>query len=492
MPALIISACSDWLDVKPRNQTAADELFSTYSGFTSALNGCYILLKQRDLYGEKLTMTDIECMAQLWRIATAESLYDKLSNFKYDDPDVKEETAVIYEKLYYIIAQANMIIASIEKNGSAIPDKAERAMFEAEAYAIRAFCHFDALRLFGQLPQGGTLSVKLPYAEKVSKVDLPAYYSFDDFAKKIEADLTKALELLDGNDPVFKTPFLELNSGTDIFNGWRQFRFNYWAVKAIMARFYLYLGDSQSLGKAYGHANDILTAKGADGKALLTLGGLDAEAAGEPIATLDISQGYYASPSECLLMLNAYSIMDYISVIGTGTASGQIRDYQLVMRREDLNTLFSGQGDANNRLNKVWITNNDVTHNPCGVLQKYYYDILSDVIIAKQQVIPLLRLSEMYLIVMETTTNLTEANTLYFEYMYSHNVHRSTLNEFTSLDAVRSWVFDEYRREFVGEGQMFFTYKRNGSTTMSFPTAKAVTENDYIVPLPNTEYDPNK
>ena len=42
------------------------------------------------------------------------------------------------------------------------------------------------------------------------------------------------------------------------------------------------------------------------------------------------------------------------------------------------------------------------------------------------------------------------------------------------------------RIEFMAEGQMFFTYKRIGSTDMFFDY-KVVTEENYIVPIPDSE-----
>ena len=76
----------------------------------------------------------------------------------------------------------------------------------------------------------------------------------------------------------------------------------------------------------------------------------------------------------------------------------------------------------------------------------------------------------------------------YKTYMVQRNVGTST--DFASLDAVRTWVRAEYCREFIAEGQAFYTYKRAGATTM-FGTDRTMGESDYILPLPDTEYNPN-
>jgi hypothetical protein len=90
---------------------------------------------------------------------------------------------------------------------------------------------------------------------------------------------------------------------------------------------------------------------------------------------------------------------------------------------------------------------------------------------------------------METSTDLTEVNQLYVEYMKSHNVARPRM--FTSLSDVATWIENEYRREFYGEGQMFYTYKRLGEKNILWNKTEA-NENTYIIPLPETEYDPSE
>jgi hypothetical protein len=101
---------------------------------------------------------------------------------------------------------------------------------------------------------------------------------------------------------------------------------------------------------------------------------------------------------------------------------------------------------------------------------------------------PMMRLSELYLIAMESTDDLAEANSLYTTYMASHNVNAQ--NAFSSLDAVKTELEYEYTREFYGEGQTFYAYKRWGVQWMLFGTS-AMSDDQYVLPLPNTEYDPN-
>lgn len=94
-------------------------------------------------------------------------------------------------------------------------------------------------------------------------------------------------------------------------------------------------------------------------------------------------------------------------------------------------------------------------------LAKYYFADDAENQMLYYQIIPLLRMSEVYLIAMETSSDLDEINEWYHDYMLAHSV---VLNEagFSALSEVSGEMVNEYRREFYGEGQMFYTYKEPG------------------------------
>ena len=60
---------------------------------------------------------------------------------------------------------------------------------------------------------------------------------------------------------------------------------------------------------------------------------------------------------------------------------------------------------------------------------------------------------------------------------------------FASLEEVKDFVVGEIRREFYAEGHMFYTYKRLGINRMLWG-ATEVGEEQYILPLPDSEFDP--
>lgn len=484
---LSLSSCSDWLDVKPETEEREQDMFTSYKGYKEALAGCYVSMASRDVYGENLTMSDVECLASLWKKPTkswhADWFYFYEHNYTADDS--RNDIKAIYGGLFNVVVQANMIINHLAANPSSIADEDARNVVEGEALALRAFCQFDVLRLFGQLPQGGTKKVSLPYSESNDINTLPPYYTFEEYSRKLQNDLDKAEELLAKSDPILRHSYDDLEGGVtldDDFMMYRRNRMNLWAVKALKARVYLYLGNT---AKAHEEAMAVIDAK-LDGAPVVELGG-DA----------DYAKGYYALPSECLFALQSSSLTDYsISLLGGLDDHSVDGDKNLCLTTNMLNKqLYAGQNTtSNNRYLNVWNRNTrDVFGIKYPTIRKYSWDtsknIDLDVLRTKLQILPMLRLSEQYLIAMETANDLTEANALYTKYMAAHAVNVTA--GYTSLDELKAFVTDEYRREFYGEGQMFYTYKRKNTKRMLFSNTD-MEEDGYILPLPESEFDPNQ
>ena len=96
--------------------------------------------------------------------------------------------------------------------------------------------------------------------------------------------------------------------------------------------------------------------------------------------------------------------------------------------------------------------------------------------------LPILRLSEMYLIAMECGT-LAEANELYREYCLSRDIPLVTLQDEYQL---RNILIEQYNKEFYGEGQAFYAYKRLAVTDILCAVDPGDTQ-AYVIPLPTKE-----
>lgn len=490
-----MSSCSDWLDVKPENEERETDMFTSYQGFQDALSGCYSAMADRNLYGEKLTISDIDELACLWiePNETDKPEWYYMYHHIYNNSTSEDVIDDIYGGLYNVVSQANIILEHIDSEGSNIASTDSRNCIQGEALAIRAFCQFDVLRLFGQVPQNSPKTVKLPYATKTSITDHASYYDYATFVSMLETDLNKAEELLGKSDPVLKYTYSQLNGlGNDPaelddeFLMYRKYRLNYYAVKALKARFYLYTGQT---AKAYTEAMAIINAK-LNGENYFTLG-----------ASTPTSEGYtYNVSSEAIFGLSNAELIDYsIDIMGTGTqvypstdlcVSSDMFTKQLwagdyTYTASDIRYLSEWNQQASTSTGKKYPTN-----------QKYYWDTSKynssstlSTLMMTLEVMPLIRLSEIYLIAMETSTDLSEINQLYKDYMESKNV--LVTSDFASMDEVKTMLLTEYRREFYGEGVMFYTYKRLGSTKDMMFNTDGMTLDKYILPLPTSEGNTN-
>ena len=63
----------------------------------------------------------------------------------------------------------------------------------------------------------------------------------------------------------------------------------------------------------------------------------------------------------------------------------------------------------------------------------------------------------------------------------------SDLNPFNGGADKQTAIEKEYRKEFYGEGQLWYFYKRLGYETFQFCPVSPMTENNYRFPIPDDE-----
>ena len=104
--------------------------------------------------------------------------------------------------------------------------------------------------------------------------------------------------------------------------------------------------------------------------------------------------------------------------------------------------------------------------------------------------IPLIRMSELYLIAAECETDFDQA----VQYLNTIRNKRNCPNvEPVDESELKNYITNEFRKEMIGEGQMFFYYKRNAMETI--PNGSSTSGNtsmplkNYVVPVPESEID---
>ena len=472
------------LDVRPETEQKEEDQFSTVNGFWDALTGCYMTMAGSDLYGERLMYSNIESLANQWYMPEDMTRYEDedLSKHDYTTDYSRSAIEAMYSGLFSAIVQANMLIKYADERADVFTDESMRAVVQGEAYAIRAYCQFDVLRLFGQVPQGSR-QVELPYSYTTSIYEMPAYYGFGKYVDLLKEDIAKALELLEKNDPLFEYSFAELNTNISLPDDhlrYRQSRLNYWVVKALEARLHLYVGETAD---AYRVAMEVINAKGPDGSSVMELSG-----------QADLGSGYLAMPHECLFYVSKFDLHDEAWSILQVPEDQSFRPSTTLVITEDMYTdLYQDvQTTTYNRAGEMWRqTTEPGSSLYYYLLEKYAWDEENESsTMTTRQLLPMLRMAEVYLIAMEGAPSMTEANELYSIYMEDHGIAPTMLAPLADEQALKTFLLNEYRREFFGEGQMFYTYKRTNTADVQWMEAE-MEEDYYILPLPETEYNPN-
>ena len=139
--------------------------------------------------------------------------------------------------------------------------------------------------------------------------------------------------------------------------------------------------------------------------------------------------------------------------------------------------------DENDYRYKIWSTYNN---NGVSVLYNRKYEELPSSV-DYNNMVPLIRLAEMYLIAAECCDNETET----VGYLNTLRNARNCFSVYPTADMLQTYIMDEYRREMLGEGQIFYYYKRK--ELVNIPDGgqatgmKNVDLSKYVIPLPDSE-----
>ena len=465
----LFASCDSWLEVKPYDQIAEGELQKSEEGYQKMLNGIYIDLNSDALYGQTLSVEMIEVMGGAYTIGTDNSVwgnYKDLSSYQYNTEYWRNRLDQTWNKAYALILNCNKILETIDGNKNLFTD-GSYYIIKGEALALRAMLHFDMLRLFGPVYSKDSDKKAIPYYTKQTNSPEPILTA-QEVMEKITTDYEDALNYL-ANDPV-KTEGTMMSSpedGSSNFLRYRALRLNYYAVEALMARAYLYMGNKT---EAFKYATDVI--KTADQNIF-------------PFVDKNLVIGSPADPDRIFSSEVLFAL--------TNTSRGTIhknffdpsRLPNYVFRMDDSmmsNLVYGGAATTGGY-------QDDYRYRACWMAtgsNRYFYKY-SDMVAngsIQNTMIPMVRLGEMFLIAAESQSGDLKAGV---QYVNALRRNRGVASLTTLTPDLLKY---EYIRELYGEGQLFYLYKRlNSDIITSATSSKNPKASDliFVVPLPDTE-----
>lgn len=455
IPCLLWS-CESWLDVKPYDRVAEEVAFSSVKGFENALNGIYLELNQNSLYGRNLSCETIEIMAQRYLINSQVTYNDDLQKYKYGEEANKQRFTQIWQMAYKLIANTNFLLKNCDQYREVISDEYYNTI-KGEALALRALLHFDIYRLYGPMQISAT-GTELPYY-KFFTMDKAPNVKPEVFMEYVIDDLTQAAALLQ-DDVVKEQGARALN--TNPFYSKRLYRMNYYAVQLLLARAQLYRGNK-------------------------------AEALAASKEVIDVQELYFP-----------WTDRTAVSADRPDADRTFAREILFGLQNKNTNVLYTSFFDAtivnsmvllaplNTEVRKVFTTSDyryiaylatqhTTGTNKYSIFEKYRTS--EDTLSAR--IIPMLRVSEAYYIAAECEEDPAAGMAWLNKVLTARGV--KTITKTTDL---LPNIENEYIREFWGEGQLFYYYKRNKKAQLTSPdglSTLSMTNEQYQVPIPQDE-----
>ncbi|MCA5006323.1 RagB/SusD family nutrient uptake outer membrane protein [Sphingobacterium bovistauri] len=478
---LLCTSCAKWLDIKPETEVDKSQLFTTEDGFKEALLGIYIRGSKTDLYGKELTVGMPEVLAQNYTMATFDShRYKATSQYKYDDQYFISRKDNIWKGLYNGIVNANLILENIDQQRRLFFEN-NYELIKGEALGLRAYLHFDILRLFAPSYIQNPNAKAIPYVTVYSNLSTQ-FATVATTIDSIVVDLEKAKVLL-ANDPIIKNSYrigypnqidTLLNSETsnpDLFLQNRRHRMNYFAVCATLARVHLYKGD---YAKALTNAKIVIDSKKFPWTNTTDFIAVD-DKNKDRILYKEILFGWY------IPLLNTELNTNWFSNGNSGMYLEQI-DAQSIYETSSI-------GATDLRYNHWFMTVSN-GNNYLSEIVKYRRNPLSDNQSANLHFLmaPALKLSEVYLIAAESSydSNPTQALQYLDEIRRNRGIGQPVLVS-NKQEFIRE-ILKELRKDTFAEGQLFYAYKRLHSPIAGLQGTTIQPDNKiFVLPLPDDE-----
>ena len=454
-----LQACSGWLDLEPKDTTTETDLFQTGDGYRIALNGVYQQMSETGLYGKELSWGFLDVLAQMYTsyLLTNITEYRYAVRYQYENEKVKDLIEVVWSKAYNNVANCNNIIQRIETEsvGKFAGGELERNLIDGEALALRAYLHFDMLRLFAPSMAMQDKRQYIPYVTTYPCTFQP-YFTNEEIVEKAIADLKKAKALVESYDLANSNWLLTQNriegyaNPDDLFFAYRGYRMNYYAISALLARVYNYAGMHK---EAFEEATAVIDAKVGNNKIF---------SMSTAAAVSNGNMKLYDNVIFCLSNQNLWTIYEpYHNTESSLALAGWSKS-----------DIFDSENDT--RANLVIMESSRLFSLKNVATQKKLATYVKDML-------PMIRLGEMYFIRAEYYNDQKDQKNAISELDKLRAAYNCSSGQLTGR--FEDELLDEVRREYFSEGQLFYYYKKLNIT----PSYDMTSTDQFVLPHPDNE-----
>jgi hypothetical protein len=449
-----LASCNKWLEATSSTQVSDATLFSSRSGFQDALCGVYISMGDEAEYGALWTWFVNELSYGPYAQQFS-PLFTAIQNHEWSGNYVNPLIARMWQAGYYTMANINKVLYELDAKPEVVSDRIERNLMTGELLALRAYIHFDLMRMFGlaQLQEGDYEKYTVPYVTTYDKEPTPQR-TYRETLELLEGDLDTAIELL-ADDPVRgkASEAWLANANADGFWDARDKRMNYFAAKALKARVLLFRSELDAAAAAAQAVIDEATAAGA-------YRWIDADAMTKATSNDEIDWTFSSEQLFSLEVTGLQSLTDlYIfNQLGSGSSSILVDKNVVDVSPYNLASIASAEDVRGPALMLKFFGNQ---YRP----YKYYNN--SSYYAGYRNRVPMIKISEMYLIIAEVAAEKKDEETL-LQALTEVRSHRgiqdpspvNTDPNFVSPTYWLSGVMMEYVREFQGESVGYFAARR--------------------------------
>lgn len=441
---LSLTSCAGWLTVDSTDRIMEDKLYEDREGFYTALNGVYIDLVKASLYSGVFGPSVPDILAQYYDTSVDAHMNGSLAQYQAEAKRLAVNDT--WTRTYFLILNLNKTIEQADARKGSVLNDTDYNLIKGEALALRALLHFELFRYFAPSYISAPAAQAIPYAASSDPQVYPVLKS-SEVASRLADDLEEAMELLEESDPVITDGKRETdNGGRNLYN-FRNLRMNYFAVKALAARINMYLGNKT---KALGFAEEVIR----DAAKFFPFSTRDEVTGQAAVGSATTSAQDRVLSSD--ILFSVYNVKrgeDIHEKLFSNTL--EVKQL-LAMTDNGYKNLYPEEGDLRTY---QWQRKKDVLGN--DILCMVKYEAMEVDGKNYPYMIPVLRMAEMYLIAAECYAGVDDTKA--FERLNALRNARQTSSVSVSL---LMHIEDEYRREFLGEGQLFWYYKRTGKQSL--------------------------